>query len=365
MTRPAPSPRRSRIRFAAGILLLLSLVPLGAVVVLSRLGQHHWSLDLLSHFQAQYAAALAVVVVLAACFRAIPALILSGLLLLLPLFQLAYYYPSRHGPDTAGKPELRIISFNILRTNQGKEAVRDWLLGNKADVLVLFEIDEAWSEALEPVAANYPHRTSRLRSDNFGAAIYSKFPLSAEAGRVFGVVGPPCLMADVEWPAATFRLFAVHPVPPVGARASSNRNTYLERLAPLIASEEIAAVAAGDFNCSPFSSHFRDFIRDSGLTDSGRGKGLRATWNRENPLAAIPIDHVLHTPHFTCTRRAVGPALGSDHRAVLATLAMIDPAPPQRRKRPPARTPPRRPPAPPEEAKEKPPRIRRVPTPPE
>ncbi|NNC90229.1 MAG: hypothetical protein HKN82_17365, partial [Akkermansiaceae bacterium] len=290
-------------------------------VLLSKLGARYWVLDLFTHFQQQYALGLAVVTAGAFLTRHFRTALAAGLVLLLPLGALSYYLPPRPFPEAPGAPALRIMTFNVLRSNDRHADVLAWLLEQDPDVLVLFEIDPLWSDHLVPLESVYRYRTARVRSDAFGVAIYSKFPIRNERITGSGRHTVPCVQADLAWPPATFRLFAMHPVPPISRRTADNRNEYLRKFAPLIARCEGAVVAAGDFNCSPWSSHFKRFLAESALIDSGRRRGFQSTWHRGNPLLSIPIDHVLHTPHFTCTARRIGPPLGSDHRAVTATLA--------------------------------------------
>ena len=78
----------------------------------------------------------------------------------------------------------------------------------------------------------------------------------------------------------------------------------------------------GDLNASPWSSHFRRFLRDSGLRDSAQGRGVQPTWPAGMPWLWIPIDHCLHSPQLQVVARHVGPNLGSDHYPVVVDFVV-------------------------------------------
>ena len=58
----------------------------------------------------------------------------------------------------------------------------------------------------------------------------------------------------------------------------------------------------------------------AGTHDSGKRRGFQSTWRRRDPVFSLPLDHILHGPGLEAIDRWIGPALGSDHRAVVVTL---------------------------------------------
>ena len=89
----------------------------------------------------------------------------------------------------------------------------------------------------------------------------------------------------------------------------------------MVTSTDDPIIVMGDFNASVWSSHFQGFMKAANLHDTGHKRGFQATWHRSFFPIAIPIDHILHSAHFRCTNRTIGPGLGSDHRPVVADLA--------------------------------------------
>ena len=114
-------------------------------------------------------------------------------------------------------------------------------------------------------------------------------------------------------------IVALHPYPPVGGRGSKERNTILKDAA-VYAAGEGSRIAIGDFNCSAWSPYFKSFVKESGLRDSARGRGINSTWFPFPLPLGIPIDQVLVSPDITVLEREIGEDVGSDHRAVEVTF---------------------------------------------
>jgi endonuclease/exonuclease/phosphatase family metal-dependent hydrolase len=85
----------------------------------------------------------------------------------------------------------------------------------------------------------------------------------------------------------------------------------------------------GDFNATWGSKGFRSIL-SSGMTDgaAARGDAFAMTWTEAtHPLPPlVRIDHVLTGPGVAVTRIGTDAGPGSDHRALVATVA-IQPRP--------------------------------------
>ena len=90
-----------------------------------------------------------------------------------------------------------------------------------------------------------------------------------------------------------------------------------ERSGPLI--------VAGDFNMAPWTVKLKTFTKATGL---GRFNTFHPTWPmrwRDIPLLPlVPIDNVFASSHFANLGTRVGTQLDSDHRPVVADLALIE-----------------------------------------
>ena len=124
-------------------------------------------------------------------------------------------------------------------------------------------------------------------------------------------------------------VLAVHPtapVPPAGAESWRAEHALL-----LAAAEESGAdLVLGDMNATPDHSTMRAW-RDAGYRDSLElvNAGWSPTWPSNgitpapgvHPPTLIQIDHVLVGPALAVTDSSTVHVPGSDHRAVVATLA--------------------------------------------
>jgi endonuclease/exonuclease/phosphatase (EEP) superfamily protein YafD len=83
-------------------------------------------------------------------------------------------------------------------------------------------------------------------------------------------------------------------------------------------------IVGGDFN-TPADSPLMDLLRMAGLRPAFEEAGWGYGYTR--PALGIGLDQVLASPDCTVTRCRVGPDLGSDHRPVIAEVALPPPMP--------------------------------------
>lgn len=312
-------PSKRRTFPILGWLLWIGLAGLGGATLLALLARVHWFCELFTHFPLQIGAGLAVLLALALLLRQWKPALLTALCLVPNLWALAYYFPGQAPPERTS--DLRVITFNVLTSNTAFEDVRTYLSASDADIIFVMETNEDWVEALSPIESDYPHVVKAPRGDNFGMVLYSRHPIAShDLHRVEGS-RVPCVHAVISLRGRQVEVIGGHPVPPVGALRAHWRNTYLETLTALASRSDRPKVVLGDFNATVWSPFFRDFLSNTALQDSGRKRGFQSTWQRNHPVFSIPIDHILHSAELKCTSRTIGPALGSDHRPVIAEFA--------------------------------------------
>src|SRR5690606_12763568 len=100
------------------------------------------------------------------------------------------------------------------------------------------------------------------------------------------------------------------------------RNRQLERLAALRAASPEPLLVLGDFNCTPFSPHFRDWLDAGGLRTTLARRGVGISWPTFLPVLGIAIDHVVVSSEFTVLEHRRLPAFGSDHYPIMARIAL-------------------------------------------
>jgi endonuclease/exonuclease/phosphatase (EEP) superfamily protein YafD len=241
---------------------------------------------------------------------------------------LAWVAPSLVGAPTparaAERPRLRVATANLLGVNQHPEALLDELVELRADVLVLEEVSPRWLALLDDdrMRAAYPHRDLLAREDSFGIAVLTNRPLLRS--ELVDLEGVPMVDATVDVEGTPVRVFGVHTLPPVDGAYAAIWRQQLELLTMRARAVDGPLVVAGDLNATTHAAGFEALV-DIGLRDvhDHLGRGLATTW--PNGLFSLPplrLDHVLVSPELVPLAVREGRGEGSDHRPVVADLAL-------------------------------------------
>ncbi|UJR78268.1 endonuclease/exonuclease/phosphatase family protein [Sandaracinus amylolyticus] len=217
---------------------------------------------------------------------------------------------------------LRVATANLYAGNPRAEVLADELAALEVDVLALEEVTPRWREVLgeRGVLARFPHRVIADRDDCFGIALLSRVPMDATIEDLDGV---PMIDARLTTRTGPVRVLAVHTMPPLGIEATT-WNAQLALLARIVSSSREPVVVTGDLNASPFGRGYRTLL-DAGLRGAheSTGRGLATTWpNGTRLLPPMRLDHVLVSREIDARDVREGQGEGSDHRPVIATLAL-------------------------------------------
>ncbi|MER5478401.1 endonuclease/exonuclease/phosphatase family protein [Streptomyces sp. NPDC002734] len=245
---------------------------------------------------------------------------------------------AERAPAAEGAPsaELWVLTAN-LQFGQAAEALVDLVRRDEPDLVFVQECDPACVRELAgALAATHPHRHAVEAPGPAGSVILSRRPLTPAAG-VPAEMGQPG--AFVEAGGHRVRLQLAHPSPPTPGRLAAWRAELdgLRRWARERAVGERAAkdggaggedtpvILAGDFNASRDHAAFRRLLRDGGLADAAAlaGEARASSWPvTGGPSPGVQIDHVLVSAGFTARDARFLEMEGSDHRALLVTLAL-------------------------------------------
>jgi len=234
--------------------------------------------------------------------------------------------PDASAEDHAG-PELRVLTANLYRSRADPRELIRMARENEVDVLAVQELTPGGAARLDRagLAGLLPHSYLATRESVYGSGIYSRFPLRR--------MGAPAL--PFRMPRARLRLpggplvdvASVHPFPPSGPKAVSDWSEALRSL-PDGGTGPIG-VLAGDFNATLDHRELRRVL-DRGWFDAAdaTGRGLTPTWPADS-LVPLPvtIDHVLVDERAGVSGYDVLDLAGSEHRPVLAVVALGPPAP--------------------------------------
>lgn len=227
--------------------------------------------------------------------------------------------------------QVKVMVTNLDYENQAPGRVIRELEEENADVLLLIEFDSAWKERLIELQNRFPNRHEEIRGDGLGMAIWSKLPIISAKTRHMVSDRRPSIWSKIDQGNGNIiNLIGVHPTPPglIDSTGDARRDSRVRDAELILIAKEIAKhndepwVVAGDFNDVAWSHTTRLFKRTSGLLDPRVGRGLHSTFTARYPLCRCPIDHVFVSEGFTLAALARKRISGSDHFAVLTTLAL-------------------------------------------
>jgi endonuclease/exonuclease/phosphatase (EEP) superfamily protein YafD len=302
-----------------GLLLALGAVATAALLAaMARLG---WPFELFSHFRAQYAAL---------------ALLLSGMLawrgrgaaavlaIALASWQAAPGIQRALAGSPAARcvgPTVEIVTANLQYSNGERDRFLEWLEHQAADVVIVQEVTEAWSAALTR-SSGYPYRRLLTREDPYGIGVLSRRPLQRVEPVDLAADGLPSLDVTVVIDGRPLRVLGLHTHWPVLPGLARDRDRALQGAAELARSSREPVVLVGDLNLTPYSPVYRRLLASSGLRDAVDDRRWRPTWLAGFWPLALRIDHVLVSQGLCVDDAEIGPAVGSDHRPVVARLRL-------------------------------------------
>jgi endonuclease/exonuclease/phosphatase (EEP) superfamily protein YafD len=305
------------LAFCAAVVVLVSLLPLGA-----RLS---WMLDLTTHFRVQYLAAALLMLGLLALRRRWRICALLGVAAAISAAPLIPYLPWSGGAGPSSATPLTVMTVNVSYRQFSVRRLLEMIRELNPDVLVMQELTPSTAAALTDLDTTFAHHLKFPADGPYGIALWSQHAL--EGAQLFALGRLPAIEARVLAPSGPFAVFGVHLSAPTTPRRAAARDEELRQLAARSAAVDGALLVAGDFNLTPYSPQFSDWLDASGLTDTRRGRTLSVSWPTLLPLVGIPIDHVAVSSEFEILSHRRLPDFGSDHYGVLVELALRADAP--------------------------------------
>ncbi|MFZ0627382.1 MAG: endonuclease/exonuclease/phosphatase family protein [Acidimicrobiia bacterium] len=305
------------------IIVVVPAVALALVSLAAFGGQWVWWLDVLANFRAQFAIVLLVLGLVVAVSRwrrtglGILAVSLVNVIAVAPLFI------GSPGEATAGAPEIRVMSFNLLSNNANYNEVIEYINAIHPDLVFLHESSRPWEVALE--SSDLDYRIVRTQAENL---IFGTLVMIRGEGSVvsygYSETQPRAVAIEYQpedWP-VQLHVLATHPLAPTTAQRAALRDAQLGFAAEWAADSERPTVVVGDFNASSWSWTFSRLV-DAGLRNSQIGFGLQPSFPATTSLVfRVPIDHLLHSDELLVRDRFLGPAMGSDHFPLIVDLEL-------------------------------------------
>lgn len=312
---------------AKNILVLIWCVIVGLVLVSnSTLASELYWLDLSSSITPQMLIFAGVISFLLLCFN-----IKFGLLLAFISIGLVFTkVPLFSYSLSEVQPAISVFQLNLSYYNPNINKVYQTLAMNKAELTVLFEINDSHrAEFISLRGDNFDYGSAEIEGFPDGIGIISKYPiLSRQKHHIFqnsvrGVIVELMLAVGGK----KVRVFALHPPSPRTQTLWHKRNMMLTNLKKLLESEtEVKhTIVLGDFNTNPHSIHFPKMMQYSTCYDNS---GHYASWapislpNSLHLLLGITIDHCLLSNSVKLNSFTTLPVNGSDHAALLYNLSL-------------------------------------------
>jgi endonuclease/exonuclease/phosphatase (EEP) superfamily protein YafD len=306
--------------FGWGVRRLRELFLLGVLLfwLLTLLARYGWLFDTMASLQTPLTLVLAAATCVAwlSGYRKLG--LLTGAVFLLNLWSFAPFWlqqqPVAPSPDT-----VRVYSANLFLYNEQYEAVASQLAENGADIVLLVETDPDFFAGLSPYV-DYPYSYHEINFADEGLILLSRWPLTIRQDPQLTEILRSYVLAEVATPAGSLQFLGAHTLSPSGPRSWSYRNIELAALADFAAAQPGPLVIAGDLNVTVWSPAFADLLADGHLVQARVGQGVLPTWPAFAGPLGVPIDQVLMTPDLAARSLRTLPALGSDHRPLLAEL---------------------------------------------
>lgn len=313
-----------RVLWILRLLALASALGFCLVSAAFALGPFNWAAELMTHFRVQAAIAGVVIAVACASLRLHRTALATCAFVAFHVIPMLPYLIPAQPPTPTGQPQIRLMQINVLTGNRDHLAVEQAILAANPDIVGLVEVNRRWLAALAPLHARYPYRIEHPQDDNFGIALFSRFPLDNLQLRPLAVPGLQMITGEFTLGSTPITVAVAHPVPPSGRSLSALRNRQFVRLSEILKeSEGREIILLGDLNTSPWSPVYYDFEQAAGLRNSARGFGLFPTWPSGIPPLMIPLDHCLISPGLRATTFKLGPHIGSDHLPVLIEISPV------------------------------------------
>ncbi|MGF1617106.1 MAG: endonuclease/exonuclease/phosphatase family protein [Acidimicrobiia bacterium] len=306
------------------ILILIPAVALAVASIAAFLGRYVWWLDVLANFRVQY---LVVLLVLGGGLAFSRYRSWAGGILFIAGINLAVVAPlylGSPGETSIDAPSIRVMSFNLLSTNDSYGEVVEYIRETAPDVVVLHEASLPWETAMESSDLGYEVNKSRSDDLNFGTLVMTR---NSAGVLTYGFAETDPRAVEITTTVAGWdtpvTILSSHPLAPTDAERASLRDAQLGFAAQWASNQSGPYMVVGDLNATPWSWPFRNLLAQGGLRNSQIGFGVQPTFvATSNPLFRVPIDHLVHSDALVVRLRQLGPNLGSDHFPIIVDLEL-------------------------------------------
>lgn len=302
-------------------LVFLGVLGTSVLQVASFFGNVRWSFDIASNFQLQYLLIFGASFLLFVYFHRVWPAVYSfvfGVISLISVFSIFYVAPlPQHATASTA---MRILYMNIYVNNKEYDQIAEYVYKQNPDAILFVEVPpESYYGLKTRLEKTYSYSAYQPGDDKpSGIVFFSKTPPSSQENHRLRNDGMPVLRMTFGEGSDQVALYGVHLDPPTDKGGMDKRNAELENLSSKVLGERNRVIVVGDFNITPWSAYFKDFLRSSKLKDTRKFGHFTLSWHSSLPFfMRIPIDQALISNGVVLMERSTGPNLGSDHLPVV------------------------------------------------
>ncbi|MDQ3248186.1 MAG: endonuclease/exonuclease/phosphatase family protein [Chloroflexota bacterium] len=317
-----------RLLWSVGALCIISVIP-------SMIASNQWWLRIFDYPRQQFTL-ISLLVLLAAGFalkwESLQTKLFLALLGLAVVYQIGLLmpytvvYPKAIATASATETTFSLLVSNVKMANRQADRYLALIHQSDPDLILVIEPDAWWQQQLQSLHATHPFSVEHPRNNHFGMSLYSQIPLQDSAINYFDSrSNAPSLYTVLVFPAGQqVILHGIHPRTPLPGVSQDLADEEILRMARFAQAAQRPVIVAGDFNDVPWSHTMGQFKQISGMDDPRIGRGFYNTFSAYNRLLRYPIDHAYFSHQLQLVRFERLPPFGSDHFALLVTLALAE-----------------------------------------
>lgn len=217
--------------------------------------------------------------------------------------------------------QLRVYTQNLHFSHKPSHWTRNALSWIQSDILVFQEINSAVFSTFRRIDDLFPYRVfvESPRNAKEQLAILSSQPIAEYQVFKPSPAAMPALIARIVLSdGMSVWLVVVHARNPVLAKGMIARDDFLEQLSDRVNQLQGPVIIAGDFNATPYTPPYRDFVESAQVAEACLTPG---TFPKASKGLGLPIDHIL-VRGGTIMNLSASRLFGSDHRALVGTLRL-------------------------------------------
>ncbi len=213
---------------------------------------------------------------------------------------------------------FKVGVFNVFHENTNYSESITSIINSECDLISVLEVSNDWDKALNTsLSKSHPYSVTLPHANCcYGLSVYSRFPIVSDT--IIYCEAIPLIKIRIEKGGSPVDIWTLHTLTPAFPNNTTKRNFQMITVARQIVLNNTPAILVGDLNIVPWAQDFQSMKTISGMTESR--KGFLATYPMDFGIPLIPIDHILHSKHFSTAFCATVVLPGSDHKGLIAGL---------------------------------------------